>query len=249
MRKFIDKNQTSLNIEVWEAIEERKEYRKTKLKEKSKRYFAVKQNQLTLDNLIKLTYDITDKDFEYFYEELLKMQWYKATKVIGWYDDKWVDVRAYKDGIWHFIQCKQWSSVNLSLEQAWVFYAKMYAIIKQYPRAKFSIVTTSYFDSWAKEFLLDHGIECIDNIWLMKLCDSFNIFDSEEKWHDIRMTIYRKRLEKIRDDINPKQKLKDELKKEIIHHLPEDMRLWKLSFASSKSKSYVNEFFQIVDAL
>ena len=59
----------------------------------------------------------------------------------------------------------------------------------------------------------------------MKLCDSFNIFDSEEKWHDIRMTIYRKRLEKIRDDINPKQKLKDELKKEIIHHLPEDMRL------------------------
>lgn len=249
MRKFVDKNQTSLGIEVWEAIDARKQHRKTQLKEKSKRYFAAKENQLTLDNLIKLTYDITDKDFEYFYAELLEQQWYNKVKVIGWYDDKWVDVRAYKDGIWHFIQCKQWSSLDLSLEQAWVFYTKMHAKIKQYPRAKFSIVTTSYFDAWAKEFLLDHSIECIDNIWLMKLCDSFNIFGSEEKWQEIRMTIYRKRLEKMRDEINPKQKLKDELKEEIIHHLPENMRLKRLSFSSQKSKSYVSEFFQIVDSL
>ncbi len=250
MWKLVDKNQTSLDIvEIWEEIEVRKQRRKTQLKGKSKRYFAVQQNQLTLENLIKLTYDITDKDFEYLYEELLKMQWYESTKVIWWKKDGWVDVRAYKDGIWHFIQCKQWSSINLSLEHVWVFYAKMHTKMKRYPRAKFSIVTTSYFDSWAKEFLLDHGIECIDNIWLMNLCDSFNIFDSEEKWQEIRMAIYRKRLEKMRDELNPKQKLKDELKKEIIHHLPENMRLKRLSFSSQKSKSYVSEFFQIIDSL
>lgn len=73
MTQIPDKNQTQLQIlDIGEAIAVQKFKRERELNAKSKRFFA--KEQTSLENLIKLTYDITDKDFEYFYAEILKLQ-------------------------------------------------------------------------------------------------------------------------------------------------------------------------------
>lgn len=109
-------------------------------------------------------------------------------------------------------------------------------------------MTTSYIDSDAREFLKDHKIDYIDNIPLIQLCEDFGVFGNE-KWQEIRMKIYKMRLEKIKDELNPKEKLKTYLKSEITHHLPEDIRYKSFPFTSQKSKSYVGEFFHLIDSL
>ncbi len=247
MNKRNNWNQTQLDIpDIGEAIEIQKFKRKTELKEKSKRFFA--KEQTSLENLIKLTYDITDKDFEYLYAEILKLQWYQKVEVIGWMDDEWRDIRAYKDKKWYFIQCKQWASLYINVSRVGEYYGKIYSKKKKNPQHIFRYVTTSYIDGNAREFLKDHKIDYIDNISLIKLCENYGIFE-KGKWQEIRMNIYKMRLEKIKDELNPKEALKNELKIEITHHLPENIRNNNFSYNSIKTRSYIGEFFQLIDSI
>jgi len=57
-------------------LEIQKTKRKKFLRETKRTYFSDKQT--SLDNLIQLTYDITDKDFEYLYAHILEEQGYSV---------------------------------------------------------------------------------------------------------------------------------------------------------------------------
>lgn len=133
-------NQTQLDL--WIQLEIQKIKRKKFLKDTKKTYFSDKQT--SLDNLIKLTYDITDKDFEYFYAHILEKQGHTNVVVNWWMNDWWVDIEAHKDGRLYFIQCKQWANEYIDIKKAGEYYATIWERKKQNPDAIFCYVTTSY---------------------------------------------------------------------------------------------------------
>ncbi len=242
MVTIVDKNQTSLDL--WVQLEEQKEKTRRFHKEKNTRFY---HNQLSLEDLLKITYDITDKDFEYFYKALLEKEWYKA-EVVWWYPDHWVDVKAIKDGVWYFIQCKQWWSDSIDEKQIWEYYGSIFHLMKEYPRVKFRYVTTSYLTRQAIEFCNGNDIDWIDNIKLMILCKKYSIFEWNN-WIEIRKNIYRNRLEDMRKKWiqNVTEELKRRAIEEYRSHLGYKLRN-KVIF-NKNLKSTVSEFFQLVDSL
>lgn len=242
MSRTQDINQTSLDL--WVQLEVQREKRRKFHNDKKTKFYY---NQLSLENLLKMTYDITDKDFEYFIKNLLEKEWYKAEVTWG-YPDEWVDVKAFQNGVWHFIQCKQWWSDMISEREIWEYYWGIFHLMKEFPRVKFQYITTSYLSTRAIEFCDEHNITWMDNKWLMELCIKHRIFDGDN-WTEIRKNIYRNRLEDMRKRWI--QNVKDELKKRGIEeyrsHISYKLRN-KVIF-NSNSRNTVTEFLEIVESL
>lgn len=238
-----DINQTQLDL--WIQLELQKSKRKRFLKDTKRTYFS--NNQTSLDNLIKLTYDITDKDFEYFYAHILEEQGYSRVTVRWGMNDWWVDIQAYKDGNWYFIQCKQWANEYVDIKKAWEYFATIWKKKQQYPDAIFRYVTTSYLHSEAIDFFKGNEIDYIDNIPLIKLCEKMRVFDAD-KWKSIRLVIYQKRMKKLSGDWynNAKEVLRQDCLREFRNHLSENIRYKTLWTYSEKSENTVSNYFQLI---
>lgn len=104
------------------------------------------------------------------------------------------------------------------------------------------IVTTSFFDDEAKKFMKENNIERVNNIDLLKICHQ-NAYFSTEKWKDIRLDIYRKRMQRI-EDVNPLKRLRRDRFDELKHHLPQDKREFKFRTSSPQSQKFLSKFYQ-----
>ncbi|MBC7503659.1 restriction endonuclease [Candidatus Gracilibacteria bacterium] len=208
-----------------------------------------------IEFLIKLTYDLTDKDFEYFVAILLERDGYK-TQVQGGFNDHGIDILATKDGKTFAIQCKQWSKGYITMGNVGEYYGKIYAEKEKNLDKIFAYVTTSYIQPEAENFLINHGIQGpISNLKLVRESKKLGYF-SEEGWKGVIIEIRRRRFEEMRK--NPQltfetgyEKLKFELRtarlNEFKHHLPRNIRYKKSIINLIRHKEFLNNFFQYWD--
>lgn len=205
-----------------------------------------------VDFLIRITYDITDKDFEYLVAHILEHDGY-ATSVQGWFADKWVDIIAKKGGREYFIQCKQWSKSCVTMKNVGDYYGTIYGEIQKHPDKVFAYVTTSYVVPEAEKFLIDHGIAgIISNKKLIAECRKLWYF-SDIGWRNLIQDIQHKRLLDLRNwrQLSLEsgfEKVKKDLRAarlaELKHHLPKSIRYKSSSINPIRHKQFLNEFFQ-----
>lgn len=240
MSRIQDKNQLYLNIEIGEEIEKQKVERRIKLK-KTK----FDRNQLSFDDLDRITLEITYKDFEFFYAYILSKQWFKDIDVSK--DDMdMVDIRAKKDWKIYLIQCKQWMNKNISVQQVAEMYSKMYhEYYEKRNNTIMQIITTSYFDKFAQEFLEWNKIEWINNIKLIEMCEKWDYFN-DDRWKEIKIDIYKKRLERLKWTMTErKQSLRHLRYQELLKHTRNGWQWFHFHTKSQKSKDFLkNHFFQ-----
>lgn len=217
---FIDKNQTILDFDLINVELKRKKEKIRKQHKEMNTDFHFKQT--SLNSLVKLTYDITDKDFEYLYAYIMKLQWFEKFQVIWGYWDQGIDIRGLKDGIWYFIQCKQWSELYINPKQAWEFIWVVHHYQKKHPKWKFIYVTTSYPNENTRELLNDNQIKIIDNKELVEICESLGIL-SDEWWESMIKEVQLMRLQDIRkqDPQSGFQELKKIRINEALNHIPD----------------------------
>lgn len=202
--------------------------------------------------LIRITYDITDKDFEYFIALLLEADGY-TTIVQGGLNDKWTDIIAKKDGKNFAIQCKQWSKSYISMKDAGEYYGTIYYQMQQNPDMIYSFVTTSYVDDRVRWFLEVHHIPgIISNRKIIEESKKLGYF-SDIGWRNLIQDIQHKRLMELRKSRQLSmesgfEKLKQDLRtarlQELKHHLPKHMQNRTSSINRLKHKEFLNSFFQ-----
>ncbi len=205
--------------------------------------------------LIKITYDLTDKDFEYFVAILLEADWY-ITKVQGGFNDGWVDIIATKD--WHTlaIQCKQWSKAHVTKKDAGTFLGSVDTEKQKHPDKIFAYVTTSYVLPEAETFLINHGIEwVISNLKLVRESKKLWFF-TEEWWKKLILNIRQRRFKDLSKKSqlsfeswyeNLKKELRSARLSELRHHLPRDIRNKKSIISPIQHWSFLVSFFQYWD--
>lgn len=205
-----------------------------------------------VDFLIRITYDITDKDFEYLVAHILEHDGY-TTNVQWGFGDKWVDIVAKKDGRIYFIQCKQWSKSCVTMKNVWDYYGTIYQEKMKNPDKVFAYVTTSYVVPEAEKFLIDHGIAwIISNKKLIAECRKLGYF-SDLGWRNLIQDIQHKRLLDLRKwrQLSLEsgfEKVKKDLRtarlSELKHHLPKSIRYKSSSINPIRHKEFLNHFFQ-----
>ena len=243
MRKVNNQNQLTIGIEIWEEIENQKATRRKRL---TKTVFD--RNQLSFDDLDLVTFDISCKDFEFFYAYILQQEWYTDIKVSE-NDRDMVDIRAKKDKKNYLIQCKQWTSKDISVQQVAEMYSKMYhEYYKNKENTIMQIITTSYFDKYAWEFLEGNCIEWVNNIQLIQLCEKWGYFNNE-KWMDIKVDIYKRRLNRLKGTmLERKQSLWQLRYYELLKHTRNGWDWLHFYTKSPKSQDFLkNHFFQYWD--
>ena len=205
-----------------------------------------------MDFLVKLTYDLTDKDFEYFVAILLEWDGY-STKVQWWLNDGGVDILAMKDGKILAIQCKQWSKAHITKKDAGAFLGSVDTEKQRNPDRIFAYVTTSYVVPDAEIFLQNQGIQwIISNKKLVWECRKLWYF-TERWWERLILEIRQRRLK----DLSKKSQLSldsgyEALKKELRsarlselkHHLPRDIRYKKSTISPIQHWVFLASFFQ-----
>lgn len=181
--------------------------------------------------LLKITYDLTDKDFEYFVAYILKNEWYISIDVQWGYDDGGADVVAKKNGQEFLVQCKQWASPYITMKRAWEFYGTIYPLKKKNPKAIIAYVTTSFMDDEVQEFFHDNHIDgTISNGKLLESCRELWLF-TEEWWKKMIQFIQQQRILKLRNALQKSLPVESELRKlqnqrirELQHHLNPSMQ-------------------------
>jgi|JI10StandDraft_1071094.scaffolds.fasta_scaffold480990_1 hypothetical protein len=239
MNKRNNWNQTQLEIlDIGEEILHQ---------ENKRRYYHHKKNtlfdrnQLSISDLDKITFEISDKDFEFFYSHYLHDCWYDAEVSKDKYAKE--DIRAQKDGKLYLIQCKQWANLSIGRKEVCEMFMKLEDEYLKNPwKAIIRIVTTSFFDDEAKKFMKEKGIQGVNNIDLVKICRE-NTYFSKEKWKAIRLEIYKKRAERIWG-IAPLMKLRRARFEELKHHLSPDKRESKFRTSSPQSQKFLSRYYQ-----
>lgn len=181
--------------------------------------------------LLKITYDLTDKDFEYFVAYMLKNEWYTSINVQWGYDDGGSDIVAMKNWQEYLIQCKQWASPYITMKRAWEFYGTIYPLKKKHPKATIAYVTTSYMNEEVLDFFHDHYINgTISNGKLLDSCKELGLF-TENGWKKMIQYIKQQRILKLRNELQKSIPIESELKKlqnqrifELRNHLKPSMQ-------------------------
>lgn len=210
-------------------------------------YFRDKPKEL--DFLLKITYDITDKDFEYLCKYILE-KWEHYSKLQVLKDDyaRGEDIEGYDDKCLPCsIQCKQWSDLNIDIKKVGEYFAQTFEIREKNPKKSFTYITTSYINESAQRFLKKYGIRYIHNTELVKICKKIGLLD-EVKWSEFISNLKNDRLMKLRDSINQSQfdNLKEARLHELTHHLPKYMHPEKIIISWSHIKKD-HPFFQYWD--
>jgi hypothetical protein len=204
-----------------------------------------------IDLLLKITYELTDKDFEYLVSYILKNEGFTNINVQWWYEDGGTDVVAEKNWVKFLVQCKQWASPYISMKRAGEFYGTIYPLKKKNPNAVVAYVTTSYINDEVLDFFHVHGINgTISNWELLKSCRELGLF-TEEWWEKMIQYIQQQRILKIRKELQRSLPLESEL------HRLQNQRVFELRkhLSPSKHKIFINsasidysiKFFQYWD--
>ncbi len=145
--------------------------------------------------LLKLTYDLTDKDFEYMIAYLLEQENFKVA--MFWKYHKWIDIEAEKNWKKLYVQCKQLSSWYISETKAWSFLGNIRKKLETRKQGEyFYYVTTSYVWPDAEEYFRKNGVITISNRKLIEKCKKYGIME-DVWWEKLVTYIKRKRLEVI----------------------------------------------------
>lgn len=196
--------------------------RRNELLDKSKFF---QKNKEELDFLLKITYDITDKDFEYLCKYLLKETRKYSLKVVWGEYDNGEDIQGLDiNGNTISIQCKQWANIDISLKKVWEYFAQTFFLRNEKPKAKFIYITTSYFSENAKKFLEYFWVEYISNVNLLELCKEVWLYKMNN-WESFIHNIQRERLNDMieKDWYSNLERLKLQRLKELRNHLPKSM--------------------------
>ena len=127
---------------------------------------------------MKITYDLTDKDFEYLVAYLLEKEGYSTT-FFGKYN-KGIDIQAIRNNKILHIQCKQFSKAYITDKQAGAFYGQINQRLKTaYENESFYYVTTSYVTTDASEVFARDGVKTISNNDLLVKCKKCGLFTDE----------------------------------------------------------------------
>lgn len=201
-----------------------------------------------IELLLRITYELTDKDFEYFVAYILKNEGFINIDVQWWYEDGGADIVAEKNWVKFFVQCKQWASSYITMKRAWEFYGTIYPLKKKNPGTIIAYVTTSYMDDEVLDFFHVHGINwTISNGGLLKSCRELWLF-TEEWWQKMILYIQHQRLLEERKRVQSYLPLESELMKlqrqrvyELRNHLqPSKHRV----YVNITSIDYSSQFFQ-----
>lgn len=198
--------------------------------------------------LLRVTYELTDKDFEYFVAYILNHEWFTGIDVRGWKEDGGADVVGKKNWKFFFIQCKQWASSYISMKRAGEFYGTIYPLKKKNPEAIIAYVTTSYINDEVLDFFHIHGIDwTISNGKLLDSCRELWLF-TEEWWGRMIWFIKQQRILELRKELQTFIPLESELRKlqrlrvdELRNHLQPSKHT---AYINSNSIDYTVNFFK-----
>jgi len=146
------------------------------------RYMKKKKfNNWTLDrDPIGKLKNMNPDDFENYIADMYSRLGYKTEKV-GGPNDGGVDVKAIKDGIEHYIQCKKYITSKVSVGDVRNFAG---ALIDKLSQGKGIFITTNIFTTEAEKYAEDKPIELVDGDRLLKLIKLVNkeneIIESKE---------------------------------------------------------------------
>jgi hypothetical protein len=196
--------------------------------------------------LLKITFDLTDKDFEYLIAYILEQENFDVS--MFWKYHKWIDIEADKNWKKLYIQCKQLSSWYVNESKAGSFLGNIRKRLEERKNDEyFYYVTTSYVWPDAEEYFKKNGVLTISNKKLIDKCKKCWLME-EAGWSKLVSYIQRKRLEVI--SINRKSNLtniKDALKMqrvyEFCNHLPPNKRITWIANEFLNDSKFINTFF------
>jgi len=214
-------------------------------------------NSQEVDFLLRLTFDLTDQDFEYLVAILLERDGFEVKNNGGWYD-KGVDIVARKDGRTYHVQCKQWAKSYINRKDVGAFYGSVSEHIQKNPDAIFAYVTTSYVLPDAEKFLIDHGVHgIISNAKLLQECRKQGFF-SENGWEKLIGEIRTRRMKQIFHSSQKRiltgyDEVKVELRRrrlrELKNHLPLHLRFKPSVINPVAHQAFLQRFFLYWDLL
>lgn len=229
---------------ILEILEEKKQKRIRLLERRT--YFSQEQ----INFLLKITFDLTDKDFEYLVAYLLEKEWYDI-KTFGKFH-KWIDIEAERNGKKLYIQCKQLSNAYITEQKAGAFCGLIRKNLeKANQNESFYYVTTSYVTPDANEVFARDGVKTISNRELLLKCEKCGLL-SDEWWHDLIKYIRARRVDELikTRKIWPSnfEEIKKTLRKQRIHefknHFSVSVRWSKWFNAYIWNQGFIDRFFQ-----
>ncbi len=233
--------------DILEILEEKKQKRIRLLRWKS----GFNEDQILF--LLKITFDLTDKDFEYLIAYLLEKEWYVTSTFEKYH--KGIDVEASRNGKTLYIQCKQLSNAYITEQKAGAFcwlVNKMINVAK--PSDSFYYVTTSHVTPDAAEVFARDGIKTISNRELLEKCKKQWLF-TDTWWKDLIYYIREKRVQEVikyrkigasnYEEI--KKSLREQRINEFKHHLPLSVRNSKSSISYFEHQWFLKVFFKYWD--
>ena len=157
---------------ILEILEKKKQKRISLLERRT--HFSPEQ----IDFLLKITFDLTDKDFEYLVAYLLEKEGY-STSFFGKYN-KGIDIQAIRNNKILHIQCKQFSKAYITDKQAGAFCGQINQKMKAAnENESFYYVTTSYVTPDASAVFARDGVKTISNKELLGKCEKCGLFTEE----------------------------------------------------------------------
>ncbi len=231
-------------VGILEILEKNKQERARFLRWKS--WFDEEQ----IAFLLKITYDLTDKDFEYLVAYLLEKEGYSVS-FFGKFN-KGIDIKAERNSKILNIQCKQFSKAYITDKQAWAFCGQISQKVKTaHENETFYYVTTSYVTPDAIEVFARDGVKPISNDDLLVKCKKFGLF-TEEWWKYLIKYIREKRVQELIQFRKIWPSNHDELKKilrtqrinEFKNHFSIAIRGNQWFKAYLWNQWFVNTFFQ-----
>jgi len=200
--------------------------------------------------LLKITYDLTDKDFEYLTAYLLEKEWYTVSTFEKYH--KWIDIKAERNGKILNIQCKQFAKAYITDKQAWEFCGQINKLLKiAGVNESFYYLTTSYVTPGACEVFSRDNIKIISNKELLEKCEKQWLF-SNEWWKDLITYIREKRIKELiqnrKMDSTNYEEIKKQLRiqriREFKNHLPPSSRNAKWFISYVEDGGFINTFFK-----
>ena len=112
-----------------------------------------KFNEDSIFTLLSFMFELSSKWFEIYVAEYFKdILHFDTSKVTWWYKDKWIDIKAEKDGIFYAIQCKKYGASHVTQKDILDFVENIKDLkVKYKNKIRFYFITTSWVNRYAKK--------------------------------------------------------------------------------------------------
>lgn len=134
--------------------------------------------------LLSFMFELTPTGFETYIAEYLKnISHFDISKVIWWYKDKGIDIRAEKNWQFYAIQCKKFGASHITQKEILDFIENTRELKKKYGgKITLYLRTSSRINKYAKNIAKQNWIEIRDYKSLLKLEKEFPINDFIKKY-------------------------------------------------------------------